>query len=103
MLLSDDLNEMLGAVGNTAKVPDRRKKKVWLAPVGRQAREKCQQLFGTGNGEGKLLVNLALTVCFVGGKPHVALGDARQFAIRVGHFSDLPRIKPPGRPFRQRL
>jgi len=96
VLLADDLDETLDAVRNTAKPPHRREKEVRLAPVRRQAREERQQLFGAGNGEGKLLVNLAFAVRLGGGKPLVALCNAGQLAIRVGHLSDLPPIKLPG-------
>ena len=57
----------------------------------------------TGDGEGKLLVNLALAVRLGGGKPLVPLRDARQLSIRVGHFSDLLRIKLPGPTVRRTL
>ena len=103
MVLADDLDKTLAAVGNTAKAPHRREKEVRLAPVHRQAREERQQLLGAGNGEGKLLVDLAFAVRLGGGKPRVTLRDARQFAIRVGHLSDLPRIKPPGPRVRRTL
>ena len=103
MVLSDDLDETICAVGNTAKAPHRREKKVRLAPVGRQVREERQQLLGVGNGEGKLLVNLAFAVGLGGGKPRVALCNAGELAIRVGHLSDLPRIKLPGPRVRRTL
>jgi hypothetical protein len=72
-------------------MPDRREKEIRLAPVDRQTRKKREQLFRPGDDEGELLVNLALAVRLVGGKPCVAPGDARQFAIRAGHFNDRRR------------
>lgn len=102
-MLADDLDDTICAVGNTAKASHRREKEVRLAPVGRQAREERQQLLGAGNGEGKLLVNLAFAMRLSGGEPRVALCKASELAIRVAHLSDLPRIKLPGPRVRRTL